>query len=256
MQESIAADKTLTYKWCPKCSLRSEVSAQAKNIRDQQCRFIKVGENFGSNLVVEIYRMKKVAHIPGSSIEGQPAATRNLNELLRILEDDKYACMLQLASDFARRKWTIRPNLEYLDLCYVHNLKSVSDFGQHLGLRFSKLRQLDISQCASLTCLFNDGGACSVPKNLEEITINVCLQLVELYVQCNSSDQVALVNTEIPRVRKLKLYRLPELGMLGEPQSMWEHLEELKVIACDGLRKLPLSIQTSKNIKIIEGKSE
>ncbi|KAF3638615.1 hypothetical protein FXO37_24286 [Capsicum annuum] len=196
MQESIAADKTLTYKWCPKCSLRSEVSAQAKNIRDQQCRFIKVGENFGSNLVVEIYRMKKVAHIPGSSIEGQPAATRNLNELLRILEDDK----------------------------------SVSDFGQHLGLRFSKLRQLDISQCASLTCLFNDGGACSVPKNLEEITINVCLQLVELYVQCNSSDQVALVNTEIPRVRKLKLYRLPELGMLGEPQSMWEHLEELKAL--------------------------
>ncbi|KAM3270956.1 hypothetical protein P3S67_029158 [Capsicum chacoense] len=27
------------------------------------------------------------------------------------------------------------PNLEYLNLCYVHNLKSVSDFGQHLGLK-------------------------------------------------------------------------------------------------------------------------
>ncbi|PHT39779.1 hypothetical protein CQW23_18633 [Capsicum baccatum] len=66
--------------------------------------------------------------------------------------------------------------------------------------------------------LRNDGGACSVPKNLEEITTNVCLQLVELYVQCNSSDQATLDNTEIPRVQKLKLYRLPELGMLGEPQ--------------------------------------
>ncbi|PHT39775.1 hypothetical protein CQW23_18629 [Capsicum baccatum] len=89
MQENIAAAKTLAYKWCPKCSLRSEVSAQAKNIQGQFCKLKEVGQNFGSNLVVENYRMKKVEHIPGPSIEGQPAATRNLNELLRFLEDDK-----------------------------------------------------------------------------------------------------------------------------------------------------------------------
>ncbi|KAM3266891.1 hypothetical protein P3L10_003886 [Capsicum annuum] len=89
MQESIAAAKTLSYKCCPKCSLRSEVSTQSENIRDQQCRLIEVGKNFGTNLVVENYRMKKVEHIPGPSIEGQSAATRNLNELLRLLEDDK-----------------------------------------------------------------------------------------------------------------------------------------------------------------------
>ncbi|KAM3379740.1 hypothetical protein P3S68_012154 [Capsicum galapagoense] len=148
------------------------------------------------------------------------------------------------------------PNLEHLDLHFIQNLKSVSDFGQYLGLRFSKLRQLDISECASLTCLFNDSGVCSVPKHLEEIVIDQCYQLVELYVQCSSSDQAELVNSEIPRVRKLKLYYLPELGTLGEPQSTLEHLEELTVIGCDGLRKLPLSIQTSKNIKIIKGKPE
>ncbi|KAM3379735.1 hypothetical protein P3S68_012149 [Capsicum galapagoense] len=148
------------------------------------------------------------------------------------------------------------PNLEYLDLHFVYNFKCVSDFGLYLGLRFSKLRHLHISKCASLTCLFNDGRACSVPKHLEEITISNCHQLVELFVQCSSSDQATLINSEIPRVRKLELYELPELGTLGEPQSMWEHLEELTVIDCDGLRKLPLSIQTSKNIKIIEGESK
>ncbi|PHT39782.1 hypothetical protein CQW23_18636 [Capsicum baccatum] len=42
MQESIAAAKTLSYKCCPKCSLRLEVSTQAKNIRDQQSRLIEV----------------------------------------------------------------------------------------------------------------------------------------------------------------------------------------------------------------------
>ncbi|KAF3669774.1 putative disease resistance protein-like [Capsicum annuum] len=120
------------------------------------------------------------------------------------------------------------PNLEHLDLHLADNLKSVSDFGQYLGLTFSKLRQLNISHCAtgrvishcaSLTCLFNDGGICSVPKHLEEIMINNCFQLVELYVQCSSSDQATLVNSEIPRVRKLYLYNAPQLGTLGEPQN-------------------------------------
>ncbi|PHT39781.1 hypothetical protein CQW23_18635 [Capsicum baccatum] len=89
MQESISVAKTLVYKCCPKCRLRSEVSAQAKNIRDQFRKLKEVGENFGSNLVVENYRVKKVEHIPGPSIEGQLTATRNLNKLLRLLEDDE-----------------------------------------------------------------------------------------------------------------------------------------------------------------------
>ncbi|KAF3644691.1 putative disease resistance protein-like [Capsicum annuum] len=148
------------------------------------------------------------------------------------------------------------PNLEHLGLFSVNNLRCVSDFGQYLGLRFSELRELVIFQCASLTYVFKDDGACYVPKHLEEIRIMVCPQLVELYVQCSSSDQATVINSEIPRVRKLDLYDLPELATLGEPQSMWEHLEELTVIDCDGLRKLPLSIQTFKNIKIIKGTSE
>lgn len=117
------------------------------------------------------------------------------------------------------------PNLEHLSLVYVDNLKSVSDFGH---LRFSKLRRLDINICDSLTCLFNVSVGFSVP--LEEITISYCEELVELFVRCSAS--------QIPRVRKLVLRYLPKLGTLGEP---WEHLEELKVISCNEIRKLPLS---------------
>ncbi|KAM3270957.1 hypothetical protein P3S67_029159 [Capsicum chacoense] len=97
MQESISVAKTLVYKCCPKCRLRSEVSAQAKNIRDQFRKLKEVGENFGSNLVVENYKVKKVEHIPGPSIEGQLTATRNLNKLLRLLEDDEV--MLEFIQD-------------------------------------------------------------------------------------------------------------------------------------------------------------
>ncbi|XP_049410497.1 disease resistance protein At4g27190-like [Solanum stenotomum] len=147
------------------------------------------------------------------------------------------------------------PNLEYLNLEFVYRLKSFSDFSQLLGLRFSKLRQLDMSNCSSLTCLFSVGDAFSIPKNLEEITITSCKQLVELFVERDSS-QTTLVKSETPRVRKLVLRNLPKLGNLGEPQSMWEHLEVLTLIRCNEIRKLPLSIQTSKSIKLIRGTSE
>lgn len=82
MQESIYAAKTLTYKCCPKCSLRSEVSTQAQNIRDQLCGLKQVAESFRSNLVVEKYLVKKVEFIPGPLIEDQLTATRYLNKLL------------------------------------------------------------------------------------------------------------------------------------------------------------------------------
>lgn len=89
MQQRVAAAKTLAYKCCPKCSLRLGVTTQAHNIRQQLFSLKQVGESFGSNSVVDKNRMKRVEFIAGPSLEGQSAATRNLNEILRLLEDDK-----------------------------------------------------------------------------------------------------------------------------------------------------------------------
>nr|XP_016500233.1 PREDICTED: disease resistance protein At4g27190-like isoform X1 [Nicotiana tabacum] len=147
------------------------------------------------------------------------------------------------------------PNLEHLCFFRIQNLESVSDISHLLGLRFSKLRRLDILGCQRLRCLFNVGGAFSVPKHLEHIEIAHCDQLVELFVQCGSS-QTTLANSEIPRVRKLLLEYCAKLGTLGETPNTWEHLEELSLIEFNQIKKLPLSIQTSKNIKVIRGLSE
>ncbi|KAH0647070.1 hypothetical protein KY290_033069 [Solanum tuberosum] len=147
------------------------------------------------------------------------------------------------------------PNLKYLSFYFVDHLKSVSDLGHFLGLRFSKLRKLHISHCRTLTCLFNVGGAFSVPRHLEEISLSHCDNLTELLAQFGSS-QTTFISSEIPRVRKLRLCNLYALRTFGEPESMWEHLEELEVIGCYRIRKLPLSIQTSNNIKLIKGSSQ
>lgn len=123
------------------------------------------------------------------------------------------------------------PNLQYLNLCMVDNLSSVSDFGHLLLLRFSKLRKLYVSNCQNLKCLFNLGGFCSVPEHLEEIKIFSCDLLVEIFMQ----NQTTLVNSEIPRVRELCLEYLPELTTLDDPHQKytWEHLEELSLIYCN-----------------------
>lgn len=67
---------------------------------------------------------------------------------------------------------------------------------------------------------------------------------------------MAFVNSEIPRVRKLVLIDIPISGTLGEPESVCENLEELKVINYNEIRKLHLSILTSNHIKIMKGKIE
>ncbi|PHT39786.1 hypothetical protein CQW23_18640 [Capsicum baccatum] len=111
------------------------------------------------------------------------------------------------------------------------------------------MRVINVHKCE----IFSNGELSGMLQFASDLYLKECIGLSKLIA---SIDQATLVNSEIPRVQKLKLYDLPELVTLVEPQSMWEHLQELTVIGCDGLRKLPRSLQTSKNIKIIKGGSE
>ncbi|XP_070019341.1 disease resistance protein At4g27190-like [Nicotiana sylvestris] len=110
MQGSIVAAKTLAYKCCPKCSLRTQISAQARNMLDQLCELKKMGQNFGSSLMVQNNQVKKMEYIPGPSIEGQSTPTRNLNEILRLLEDDK-VCIIGVWGMGGVGKTTLVKNL-------------------------------------------------------------------------------------------------------------------------------------------------
>ncbi|WMV40196.1 hypothetical protein MTR67_033581 [Solanum verrucosum] len=127
MQQSIAAAKTFAYKCCPKWSLRSQVSTQAQKIQDQLFRLKQVGESFESNLMVENYQMKRVEFIAGPSVEGQSAATRNLNEILRLLEDDK-VCIIGVVGPGGVGKTTLVKNLNN-ELLKINVSNSKLSFG-------------------------------------------------------------------------------------------------------------------------------
>ncbi|KAM3379541.1 hypothetical protein P3S68_011955 [Capsicum galapagoense] len=83
-------------------------------------------------------------------------------------------CSCDFGPPAGSRQFDPLPNLEHISLVSVNSLKSVSDFSKLLGLRFSKLRQLEIHFCASLTCFFTGGGVFSVPMQLEDISITFC----------------------------------------------------------------------------------
>ncbi|XP_016460699.1 disease resistance protein At4g27190-like [Nicotiana tabacum] len=218
-----------------------------RNIAISKCEIFSKGElsgmlQFASNLYLQNCKglRKLIAH---NSFDG-------IKELI-VSDCD---CDFKPAEEGSGRLNPL-PNLEHLCLSLIYNLESVSDISHLLGLRFSKLHRLDIVYCPRLRCLFNVGGAFSVPKHLEHIAIIDCYELVELFVQCSSS-QTTLANSEIPRVGELLLENCPSLRTLGEPPNTWEQLEELRLIKCNQIRKLPLSIQTSKNIKVIKGPSK
>ncbi|OIT03879.1 PREDICTED: disease resistance protein At4g27190-like [Nicotiana attenuata] len=83
-----------TFRWLHINVVQIAVFARKSPLKHESCEINfatlkKMGQNFGSSLVVENYQVKKVEYIPGPSIEGQSTATRNLNKILQLLEDDK-----------------------------------------------------------------------------------------------------------------------------------------------------------------------
>ncbi|KAM3266884.1 hypothetical protein P3L10_003879 [Capsicum annuum] len=186
MQESIAAAKMLAYKCCPKCSLRSEV-----------------GENFGSNLVVENYRVKKVDHILVPSIEGQSTATRNLSELLHLLEDDK-STKLNVYLIASR-------NVQRLHLYFCKTINPLRNTPRIL-LAFPALRVLNLSQTGITELPSSINSLCQ----LRALIVQRCFELKELAPVANLHNLQVLdcENTEL-RCLPQRMDNLTNLRLLN-----------------------------------------
>ncbi|PHT39952.1 hypothetical protein CQW23_18806 [Capsicum baccatum] len=175
MQDSITTAKTLVCKCCTKFRLRSEVSTQWQNIQEQLCRLIEVGEHFEFNLVVENYQMKKVEFIPGISIKGQPAASRNLNKILRLLEDDK-VCIIGVWGPGGVGKTTLVKNLNN-ELLKTNVSSSKLSFGVVVWVMVPKspigVRRIQAQIASRLNTMVDHEGS------IESIASKICQRLKE-----------------------------------------------------------------------------
>ncbi|KAI9187249.1 hypothetical protein LWI28_025950 [Acer negundo] len=150
------------------------------------------------------------------------------------------------------------PNLEELHLYDMPKIRSISELVGFLGLRFSRLKIIDVSRCDGLEYLLTCGDFIISLPNLETIQVSFCKSLVELF---NFPSQGNFVpEPVVPNLGTLKLVNLPWLKTLSRQDGSWLHskfisraIKQVEVIRCDNLRKLPLTIQNANTMKEIRG---
>ncbi|KAK2981406.1 hypothetical protein RJ640_003441 [Escallonia rubra] len=144
------------------------------------------------------------------------------------------------------------PNLELLKVRRVHHLESISQLTYTLGLEFSKLRTIEVVFCEKLKYLFSVGGSTSALEHLASITLVQCEELEELFAYGSSSAN-PFPHPIFLNLRRVDLHDLAKLEHLSSENEPWNCLEELKVLGCEKVRKLPLTAESAKTIKQIIG---
>ena len=145
------------------------------------------------------------------------------------------------------------PNLEEIHLCGLTRLVTISELTSQLGLRFSKLRVMEVTWCPKLKYLLSYGGFIRTLKNLEEIKVRSCNNLDELFIP--SSRWTSASEPVFPKLRVMELDNLPKLTSLFREESL-PQLEKLVVTECSLLKKLPLTLQSASSMKEIKGEVE
>lgn len=192
---------------------------------------------------------------------------RGLNLMLETLAISKVDCFASLkkltimhsATSFrpaggCGSQYDLLPNLEELYLHDLTFLESISELVGHLGLRFSRLRVMEVTLCPSLKYLLAYGGFILSLDNLDEVSLSHCEDLSDLFLY--SSGDTSISDPVVPNLRVIDLHGLPNLRTFCRQEESWPHLEHLQVSRCGLLKKLPLNRQSATTIKEIRGEQE
>ncbi|EXC05118.1 Disease resistance protein [Morus notabilis] len=150
--------------------------------------------------------------------------------------------------------YDLLPNLEELHLHGLTYLASISELVGHLGLLFSKLKLIEVVRCPRMKCLLSCGIFILSLPNLETIKVGFCEKLEELFNY--TSNHTSGVDPVVPNLRTLELKNLPKLKILCRPRESWPSLEQIYVVKCNLLRKLPVDIRNANTIKEIRGEPQ
>ncbi|KAL5802617.1 hypothetical protein ACOSQ4_030922 [Xanthoceras sorbifolium] len=155
------------------------------------------------------------------------------------------------------------PNLEELHLHDLTYLESISELVGHLGLRFFRLKLLEVTQCSRLKYLLTYGSFILSLPNLEEIKVSFCENLFQLFNYYSEQDTNCFskkkkeqdTNSEpvVPNLRTLELKNLPKLRTLCRYKECWPRLEQVEVFKSNLLTKMPLTTQNENTMKEIRG---
>ncbi|KAK7846176.1 putative disease resistance protein [Quercus suber] len=121
------------------------------------------------------------------------------------------------------------PNLEELHLQDMTYLESISEIVGHLGLRFQKLKLIEVTRCSQMKYLISCGHFILTLPNLEVVKVSFCDKLDELFSY--HSRQKMYPDPVAPSLRILELKNLPKLRTLcRHEETCNRHLEAPNLI--------------------------
>lgn len=145
------------------------------------------------------------------------------------------------------------PHLEEIHLHGLTYLESISELVGHLGLLFSRLKLIEVGKCPKLKCLLAYGNFILILPNLEVIKVSFCDKL-EMLFNYFSEQTCSSVEHIVPNLQILQLKNLPKLRtLISRAEELCPRLEQVEVVRCNLLRKLPVTIQNPNIIQEIRG---
>jgi disease resistance protein RPS2 len=124
------------------------------------------------------------------------------------------------------------PNLEELYLQDLTYLESISELVGHLGLRFLRLKLIEVTRCSQMKHLLSCCYHIHTLPKLEVVKVSFCDKLDELFSY--HSMQFIAPDPVVPSLQILELKYLPKLRTLCRHET-WPHLEQVTVIKCNCL---------------------
>ncbi|PPD70892.1 hypothetical protein GOBAR_DD32233 [Gossypium barbadense] len=163
---------------------------------------------------------------------------------LRIYDCKGIECVVSLSS-FASSSAHPFQSLEVLDLRDLPKLSALIMNDAGIGsattstlatsATFSHLKEIVIIECSSMKTLLPH-WLLPNPQNLEEILVDICYELVEILgaptSQVEEKGSDALIKFHLPKLRKLKLWRLPNLKSICSKSG---------VMVCDSLQLIQVA---------------
>ncbi|KAM3746949.1 hypothetical protein ACB098_05G001600 [Castanea mollissima] len=177
----------------------------------------------------------------------------NLNLILDDLVINTVVGFIGLKS-LTIERCTITKSCPELTLGHLNGIKSISELFGQLGLRFLKLKSIEVRGSSEMKYLLSCGDIIQTLPNLEEIKVSFCWALEELFNYDSGKNMAP--DPVVPKLRTLQLEDLFSLRALGRHEEIWPCLEEVTVFRCNCLRRLPFSIQNTGTIKEIKGELE
>ena len=161
---------------------------------------------------------------------------------------------IQTIGDVDDDKVVVLGSLEYLNLYYMKNLRSIWTGPYGCGFLYS-LKALELCSCPQLTTIFTLELVKNL-KNLEELVVEDCPEINTIVTYEVPAADVRPWTMYLPKLKKISLHYMPKLVSISGGLWIAPSLEWLSFYDCPSLKTLYPEEVSSGELKVVIGEAD